>query len=95
MTEQDNSVNMENAAGRRGFLSSWRFACRGDDRGGAGKRLRDGDGTDLGLRALARGDQGPSATARHRHFPDKEALLDALADEGLRRLGARSSRRRG
>ena len=51
------------------------------------KRLEEGDGAELGLRALAR-DVGVSATALYRHFPDKEALLDALADEGLRRLGA-------
>lgn len=50
-------------------------------------RLAGGDARDLGLRALAR-DVGVSATALYRHFPDKEALLDALADEGLRRLGA-------
>lgn len=51
------------------------------------KRLAESDGGELGLRALAR-DVGVSATALYRHFPDKEALLDALADEGLRRLGA-------
>ena len=54
------------------------------------KRLAEGDGAELGLRALAR-DVGVSATALYRHFPDKEALLDALADEGLRRLGALQS----
>ncbi|MEH6790384.1 TetR/AcrR family transcriptional regulator [Parasphingorhabdus sp.] len=41
---------------------------------------------DLGLRALAR-DLGVSATALYRHFPNKDALLDALALEGLDRLG--------
>lgn len=51
------------------------------------RRLEQGGGAALGLRALAR-DVGVSATALYRHFPDKEALLDALADEGLRRLGA-------
>jgi AcrR family transcriptional regulator len=54
------------------------------------KRLEAGDDGELGLRALAR-DVGVSATALYRHFPDKEALLDALADEGLRRLGARQA----
>lgn len=48
--------------------------------------LREGDGLDLGLRALAR-EVGVSATALYRHFPDKESLLDALAAEGIRRLG--------
>jgi AcrR family transcriptional regulator len=41
---------------------------------------------DLSLRALAR-EAGVSATAVYRHFPDKAALLRALADAGLERLG--------
>ena len=41
---------------------------------------------DLGLRALAR-KIGVSATALYRHFPDKEALLSAVANEGMERLG--------
>src|SRR3546814_6352960 len=45
------------------------------------KRLAEDAGGELGLRALAR-DVGVSATALYRHFPDKEALLDALAEEG-------------
>lgn len=49
--------------------------------------LAQGDDQQLGLRALARG-VGVSATALYRHFPDKESLLDALAEEGIRRLGA-------
>ncbi len=86
MSEEDNSVNIENADARssgsyhHGDLHAAVIA--------AGlKRLEEGDGAELGLRALAR-DVGVSATALYRHFPDKEALLDALADEGLRRLGA-------
>lgn len=86
MAEQDNSVNMENAGGKttgayhHGDLRAAVIA--------AGlRRLEEGDGAELSLRALAR-DVGVSATALYRHFPDKEALLDALADEGLRRLGA-------
>lgn len=42
---------------------------------------------DLGLRELARA-IGVSPTALYRHFPDKEALLAALAGEGLKRLAA-------
>lgn len=49
--------------------------------------LAAGDGEAIGLRALAR-EVGVSATALYRHFPDKESLLDALAQEGIRRLGA-------
>lgn len=41
---------------------------------------------DLSLRGLAR-DVGVSPTAVYRHFPDKAALLRALADAGLERLG--------
>jgi len=86
MASKDNSVNMKSdgakAAGayHHGDLRAAVIA--------AGlKRLKHDDSAELGLRALAR-DVGVSATALYRHFPDKEALLDALADEGLRRLGA-------
>lgn len=41
---------------------------------------------ELGLREVARA-AGVSATAVYRHFPDKEALLRALASEGFQRLG--------
>ena len=41
---------------------------------------------DLSLREVARA-VGVSATAVYRHFPDKAALLRALASEGLHRLG--------
>ncbi|WP_326914737.1 TetR/AcrR family transcriptional regulator [Sphingopyxis chilensis] len=54
------------------------------------KRLAKRNGVTIGLRALSR-DVGVSATALYRYFPDKEALLDALADEGLRRLGAQQA----
>ena len=50
------------------------------------ERLEGQEQPDLGLRALAR-DLGVSATALYRHFPNKDALLDALALEGLNRLG--------
>lgn len=43
------------------------------------------DGDELSLREVAR-QVGVSATAVYRHFPHKEALLDALAAEGLGRL---------
>ncbi|MFT4098855.1 MAG: TetR/AcrR family transcriptional regulator [Rhodoblastus sp.] len=52
-----------------------------------GLRLLDGQGGgELSLRAAAR-NVGVSATAVYRHFPDKHALLSALAEEGFRRLG--------
>ena len=86
MANKDNSVNIKGG----GAKASGAYH-HGDLRAAviaAGlERLAEGDGAELGLRALAR-DVGVSATALYRHFPDKEALLDALADEGLRRLGA-------
>jgi AcrR family transcriptional regulator len=51
--------------------------------------LRGSD--DLSLRELARA-VGVSATAVYRHFPDKKALMAALAEVGLERL-AESQRR--
>ena len=41
---------------------------------------------ELSLRGLAR-EVGVSATAVYRHFPDKAALLGALAAEGIEQLG--------
>jgi len=47
--------------------------------------IRDADA--FSLREVARG-VGVSATSVYRHFPDKEALMTALAVEGLKQLGA-------
>jgi AcrR family transcriptional regulator len=47
--------------------------------------LADSDADDLSLRKLAR-EVGVSATAVYRHFPDKHALMSALAAEGLHEL---------
>src|SRR5918911_3448969 len=49
----------------------------------AERRLGDGE---LSLRELARA-VGVSHGAPRRHFADKQALLDALAEEGFARLG--------
>lgn len=46
-----------------------------------------GEADALSLRAVARR-VGVSATAVYRHFPDKQALLTAVAAAGLDRLGA-------
>jgi AcrR family transcriptional regulator len=48
--------------------------------------LRDGGIDELSLRELARA-VGVSHAAPRRHFPDRQALLDALAIEGFARLG--------
>lgn len=50
------------------------------------EKLASQEVPDLGLRAIAR-ELGVSATALYRHFASKDALLDALASEGLRQLG--------
>src|SRR6218665_3739496 len=52
----------------------------------AGLRLlEERTANDLGLREVARA-VGGSAPALSRHFPDKAALLRALAEEGFKRL---------
>ena len=51
------------------------------------KALESCGEAELSLRGLAR-DAGVSPTAVYRHFPDKRALLGALANEGVVRLGA-------
>jgi len=54
----------------------------------AGLKLVEERGADdVGLREAARA-VGVSATAIYRHFPDKRAFLDALAEAGLERLAA-------
>lgn len=78
MSANDNTVNIE----RRGYH-------HGDLRGALlaeGLRLlATRDVEDLSLREVARG-VGVSATSVYRHFPDKDALMAALAQEGLARL---------
>lgn len=54
-------------------------------------RIEKQEHPDVGLRALAR-DLGVSATALYRHFPNKDALLDALALEALHRLGSNQAK---
>ncbi len=54
----------------------------------AGLRLlADRDADSLSLREVAR-TVGVSATSVYRHFPDKDALMTALAVQGLAQLGA-------
>lgn len=81
MPTKDNSVNIKASA---------KPYHHGDLRAAlveAGLRLlqlRTAD--DLSLRELSR-EVGVSATAIYRHFPDKQALMAALAHEGVERLG--------
>ncbi|QTD54986.1 TetR-like C-terminal domain-containing protein [Parasphingorhabdus cellanae] len=84
MNVKDNSVNIKDVPPVSGTYH------HGDLRAAAiaagMKRIEDMAHPDLGLRALAR-ELGVSATALYRHFPNKDALLDALALEALNRLG--------
>jgi AcrR family transcriptional regulator len=52
----------------------------------AERTLRDGGAGELSLREIAR-QVGVSHAAPRRHFADKQALLDALAQDGFERLG--------
>src|SRR5258705_9177027 len=52
----------------------------------AERALSEGGAGELSLRELAR-EAGVSHAAPRRHFPDKQALLDALALDGFERLG--------
>jgi AcrR family transcriptional regulator len=82
MTDNGNTVNIPSrkAAYHHGDTRS--AAIR------AGLQLLEAQGADeLSLREIAR-QVGVSATALYRHFPDKAALLAALAYEGLARLAA-------
>ena len=49
--------------------------------------IAERDAESFSLREVAR-NTGVSATSVYRHFPDKEALMTALAHEGLAQLGA-------
>ncbi|MDX6681513.1 MAG: hypothetical protein QOG94_1552 [Solirubrobacteraceae bacterium] len=53
---------------------------------GAERTVRERGVAALSLRELAR-DVGVSHGAPRRHFPDRRALLDALAEKGFERLG--------
>jgi|SRR5277367_4925663 len=52
----------------------------------AERTVRERGAQELSLRELAR-DVGVSHGAPRRHFPDRQALLDALAESGFARLG--------
>src|SRR3712207_4998939 len=52
----------------------------------AERTLRERGERGLSLRELAR-EVGVSHAAPRRHFPDKQALVDALAEDGFERLG--------
>lgn len=80
MTRNANSVNIDKKPYHHGDLRAALIA-----EGLA--ILGESDADSLSLRELARR-VGVSAPSVYRHFPDKQALMTALAEEGLRRLGA-------
>lgn len=80
MTANDNTVNIKSdETYHHGDLRAAAIAL-------GLEKLASQKGPDLGLRAIAR-ELGVSATALYRHFANKDALLDALAREGIRQLG--------
>lgn len=80
MNAKDNSVNIEKKPYHHGDL---RQSLISEGLRMLGEREADS----LSLREIARS-VGVSATSVYRHFPDKEALMTALALEGLAQLGA-------
>jgi AcrR family transcriptional regulator len=81
MAVNDNSVNIDEAE-RRYHHGDLKEAALSE-----GLRLLESSSVEeLSLRAIAR-NIGVSATALYRHYPDKKALLSAIAAEGLARLG--------
>ncbi|WP_254290123.1 TetR/AcrR family transcriptional regulator [Sphingomonas liriopis] len=84
MGNSDNSVNMMRGGYHHGDLRRALIT--------EGLRLLAERDVDLlSLREVARG-VGVSATSVYRHFPDKDALMTALAMEGLDLLGAAQRR---
>jgi AcrR family transcriptional regulator len=83
LSPDDNSVNINPPPGKKYH--------HGDLRDGlidAGMRMLESrKSDDLGLREVAR-EVGVSATAVYRHFPDKQALLRAIAARGFAMMGA-------
>ena len=80
MARDDNAVNIEKRPYHHGGL---RAALIGEGL----RLLGEGDVDTLALRQVAR-NVGVTATSVYRHFPDKQALMTALARAGLDRLAA-------
>jgi AcrR family transcriptional regulator len=92
----DNNVAGDNNAVNDYFI---RYAARMDARpyhhgnlrtallAQAERTVRERGVNELSLREVAR-EVGVSHAAPRRHFPDRQALLDALAESGFERLGA-------
>lgn len=83
MSDEDNSVNIKDDKGRY-HHGDLRAALVAEGM----RQLAGSDADHLSLREIAR-KVGVSATAVYRHFPDKHALLTALADAGGAELAQR------
>lgn len=88
MSPDANTVNIENPASPKKIARGYHH---GDLRAAlleAGMRLLEQrHSQDLALREVAR-EAGVSATAVYRHFPDKQALMTAIAAQGFVMMGA-------
>jgi AcrR family transcriptional regulator len=80
MSDKANGVNIENRRYHHGDLRAAVIAA-------ALRLLADRDAEAFSLREVARA-VGVSPTAVYRHFPDKDALMAAVAEEGLAQLAA-------
>ena len=87
MEHNDNSVNIKSKrSGRKPRSGGYHHGDLRAAAVAAGMHLLQEPGVaDPGLREVAR-QVGVSATALYRHFPDKDALLTALAHEGMETL---------
>lgn len=89
MARKDNSVNISESMPQTATEPARKSYHHGDLRAAlveAGLRLLQSRAADdLSLRELSR-EVGVSATAIYRHFPDKQALLAALAHASVERL---------
>ncbi|WP_281929867.1 TetR/AcrR family transcriptional regulator [Roseibium album] len=82
MNENSNSVNIDRSH-RSYHHGNLRAALVSEGL----NALREEDADDISLRAVARR-IGVSATSVYRHFPDKQAFIEALCAEGSRMLAA-------
>jgi AcrR family transcriptional regulator len=60
----------------------------------AGRRLLDKEGAEAVTMRRVAGAVGITAMAIYRHYPDRAALLNALADEGFKELASKLARKR-
>ena len=91
MKHNDNTVNIKVGRSPKSRTSGYHHGDLRTAALAAGMMLLNmEDGSNVGLREVAR-HVGVSATALYRHFPGKDALLDALAHEGMEQLAREQS----